>query len=143
VPSSATVKPLSSTIVVLTGRVNIATLRALGFAESLRPDRMLAVSVALEEGDADQIRAEWAEHHFDIPLAVVESPYRDLTRPVLDYLDQVVAEYPGTIVTVVIPELVVQHWWEQILHNHSALALKWRLHFRPDTIVVSVPYQVE
>jgi amino acid transporter len=143
VPDSATVKTLSSTIVVLVDHVNIATMRALAFAESLRPERTVAVSVALEEGDADRIRAEWAEHHLDVPLTVVDSPYRDLTWPVLGYIDQLVAEFPGTIVTVVIPELVVQHWWEQILHNHSALALKWRLHFRPDTIVVSVPYQVE
>jgi amino acid transporter len=143
VPDSATVQPLSSTIVVLVGHVNVAAIRALSFAASLRPDRMLAVSVALEEGDGDRIRAEWAEHHLQTPLTVVESPYRDLTRPVLDYIDQVDDDYPGTVVTVVIPELVVRHWWELILHNHSALALKWRLHFRPDTIVVSVPYQVE
>ena len=143
VPDDATVRPLSSTIVVLVGHVNVATLRALAFAESLHPDRVLAVSVALEEGDADRIRAEWEEHRLDVPLAVVDSPYRDLTRPVLDYIDGVVDEFPGTVVTVIIPELVVHHWWEQVLHNHSALALKWRLHFRPDTIVVSVPYQVE
>ena len=99
--------------------------------------------MALEEGDADRIRTDWEEHRLDVPLAVVDSPYRDLTRPVLDYIDGVVDEYPGTVVTVIIPELVVHHWWEQVLHNHSALALKWRLHFRPDTIVVSVPYQVE
>jgi amino acid transporter len=134
---------LSSTILVLVGTVNRGTLRALDFAESLRPDRILAVNVALEDGDADRMRSEWAEHHCDITLEVLDSPYRDLTRPILDYIDRLVAEHPETIVTVVIPEVVVRRWWQQILHNHSAFALKIRLHYRPDTIVVSVPIQVD
>jgi hypothetical protein len=94
-------------------------------------------------GDAEKIRAEWARQLCDVPLEVLDSPYRDLIRPILDYIDRLVAEYPGTMVTVVIPELVVRRWWEQILHNHSALALKARLHYRPDTIVVSVPIQID
>jgi hypothetical protein len=128
---------------VLVGSVNRGTLRALNFAESLRPDRIVAVSVALEDGDADRIRSDWAEHHCDIALEVLESPYRDLTRPILDYIDRLVAEHPDIVVTVVIPEVVVRRWWQQILHNHSAFALKIRLHYRPDTIVVSVPIQVD
>jgi amino acid transporter len=143
VPIGESVRPLSSTILVLVRGVNIGTMRALAFAESLRPDRILAVSVALEDGDAQRIRAEWAQHHCDVALQIVDSPYRDLTRPILDYIDRIVVEHPGTVVTVVIPELVVRRWWEQILHNHSAFALKARLHFRPDTIVVSVPIQVD
>jgi amino acid transporter len=143
VPAGQTNHPLSSTILVLVGRVNVGTMRALDFAESLRPDRIQAVSVALEDGDADRIRAEWDRQNCDIPLVVLDSPYRDLTRPVLGYIDNLVAEHPASIVTVVIPELVVRHWWEQILHNHSALALKARLHYRRDTIVVSVPIQID
>ena len=138
-----TTKPLSSTILVLVGSINRGALRALDFAESLRPDRIIAVSVALEDGDADRIRSDWAAHNCNIPLEVLDSPYRDLTRPILDYIDRLVAEHPDTIVTVVIPEVVVRRWWQQILHNHSAFALKIRLHFRPDTIVVSVPIQVD
>ena len=134
---------LSSTILVPVGTVNLGTLRALDFAESLRPDQILAVSVALEDGDADRIRAQWAQHSLDVPLEVLDSPYRDLTRPILDYVDRLLAEHPGTTVTVVIPELVVRRWWQQILHNHSSFALKARLHYRPDTIVVSVPIQID
>jgi amino acid transporter len=138
-----TVHRLSSTILVPVGTVNLGTLRALDFAESLRPDQVLAVSVALEDGDADRIRAQWTQHSLDIPLEVLESPYRDLTGPILDYVDRILAERPGTSVTVVIPELVVRRWWQQILHNHSSFALKARLHYRPDTIVVSVPIQID
>jgi amino acid transporter len=143
VPDGQTTHRLSSTILVLVGSFNVGTLRALDFAESLRPDHVLAVSVALEDGDADGIRAEWARQQCTIPLEVLDSPYRDLTRPILDYIDRLVTEHPGTVVTVVIPELVVRRWWEQILHNHSAVALKIRLHYRPDTIVVSVPIQID
>jgi hypothetical protein len=142
VGTGQTTHRLSSTILVLVGSFNVGTLRALDFAESLRPDSIQAVSVALEDGDADRIRAEWAQQACDIPLEVLDSPYRDLTRPILDYIDHLVADHPGTLVTVVIPELVVRRWWEQILHNHSAVALKIRLHYRPDTIVVSVPIQI-
>jgi hypothetical protein len=143
VPAGQTLHRLSSTILVLVGEVNIGTMRALDFAESLRPDRVQAVSVALEDGDADRIRAEWQRQRCETPLVVLDSPYRDLTRPILAYIDKLVAEHPGSIVTVVIPEVVVRRWWEQILHNHSALALKTRLHYRPDTIVVSVPIQID
>lgn len=142
-PAGESTHRLSSTVLVLVGQVNLGTLRALDFAESLRPDRILAVSVALEDGDANQIQTEWSQHHFDVPLEVLDSPYRDLTRPIFDYIDRLVTERPGSIVTVVIPQVVVRRWWEQILHNHSAVALKIRLHYRPDTIVVSVPIQVD
>jgi amino acid transporter len=134
---------LSSTILVPVGTVNLGTIRALDFAESLRPDRVLAVSVALEDGDADRVRAQWAQHDLDVPLEVLDSPYRDLTGPILDYVDRHLAQYPDTVVTVVIPELVVRRWWQQILHNHSAFALKIRLHYRPHTIVVSVPIHID
>jgi hypothetical protein len=143
VPPGQTTRPLSSTILVLVGSVNLGALRALDFAESLRPDSIHAVNIALEDGDADRIRSQWAEYHCNIPLEVLDSPYRDLTRPILDYIDRLVAENPDMVVTVVIPEHVVRRWWEQILHNHSAFALKIRLHYRPDTIIVSVPIQVD
>jgi hypothetical protein len=110
----------------LLGLVTLANLRGLRESASL-----FSVPVYLYQ------------HHIEVPLEVVDSPFRDLTRPVLDYLDRLVAEQPGTVVTVVISELVVHRWWEQVLHNHAALALKIRLHFRRDTIVVSVPSQVD
>ena len=71
------------------------------------------------------------------------SPYRELTRPVLSFLDELDAENPDEIITVVIPEVVVTHWYTQALHNQSALALKARLLFRPNTVVTSVPTLVE
>ncbi len=77
-----------------------------------------------------------------MPLKVIESPYREITRPVLDYVRRVRKDNPRDVVTVFIPEYVVGHWWEQILHNQSALRLKGRLLFQPGVMVTSVPWQL-
>jgi hypothetical protein len=77
-----------------------------------------------------------------VPLKVIASPYREITRPVLEYVRRVSKESPRTVVTVFIPEYVVGHWWEQILHNQSALRLKGRLLFMPNVMVTSVPWQL-
>ena len=77
------------------------------------------------------------------PLEIVYSPYRELTRPVLRFIDELDARWDNDIVTVVIPEFVVSHWWEHLLHNQSALILKGRLLFRKGTVVTSVPYHVD
>lgn len=77
-----------------------------------------------------------------VPLKVIESPYREITKPVLDYVRRVRKDSPRDVVTVFIPEYVVGHWWEQILHNQSALRLKSRLLFQPGVMVTSVPWQL-
>jgi hypothetical protein len=77
-----------------------------------------------------------------VPLKVIASPYREITGPVLDYVKRVSKESPRTVVTVFLPEYVVGHWWEQVLHNQSALRLKGRLLFMPNVMVTSVPWQL-
>lgn len=77
-----------------------------------------------------------------MPLKVIESPYREITKPVLDYVKRVRKDSPRDVVTVFIPEYVVGHWWEQVLHNQSALRLKGRLLFEPGVMVTSVPWQL-
>lgn len=78
-----------------------------------------------------------------MPLEIVHSPYRDLTTPVLRFVDELDARYENSIITVVLPEFVVGSWWSQLLHNQSALLLKGRLLFRKGTVVTSVPYHLE
>ena len=78
-----------------------------------------------------------------MPLEIVHSPYRELTRPILRFIDELDARYENSIVTVVLPEFVVGSWWSQLLHNQSALFLKGRLLFRKGTVVTSVPYHLE
>jgi hypothetical protein len=132
-----------NTVVVLVSDLTRGAFNALAYAKALHPDRLVALTVALEDSHVDKLKQEWDRHGFDVPLEILESPYRDLTRPVLDFLDSVDAERSDDVITVVIPEFVVRRWWEQILHNQSALLLKARLLFRPNTVVVSVPTHLD
>jgi hypothetical protein len=130
-------------VVVLVATLNKPTLQALTYARSLAPDRLIAVSVVENAEEEERLRAEWSDKGLPIELETLYSPYRELTRPVLSFLDELDAENPDEIITVVIPEVVVTHWYTQALHNQSALALKARLLFRPNTVVTSVPTLVE
>jgi amino acid transporter len=131
------------TIVVLVGRVHRATLAALAYAKSLAPDRLIAMSVVSDPDDAEAIQRQWSEFHLDIPLEIRLSPYRDLSGSVIEFIDELDSAYENDIVTVILPEFVLKRWWEQILHNQSALMLKARLLFRRNTVVVSVPYHID
>jgi hypothetical protein len=101
-----------------------------------------AVHVAYDAKAARQMKKSWNEYGFDITLDTVASPYRALTRPIIDYIDKLDRRWKHDVVTVIVPELVVHHWWEQLLHNQSALMLKARLLFRKGTVVTSVPSHV-
>jgi amino acid transporter len=131
------------TVVVPVGRVHRGVLRALAYARSLAPDRLVAISVAVDATDQERINKDWADHEIPIDLHVVYSPYRDLTPVLLSFLEELDADSTDDVITVVIPEFVVGHWWEQLLHNQSALALKARLLFRRNTVVTSVPYHLD
>ena len=125
--------------VVLVSNLLAPTLRALAFAEATSPATLRAVKVAAEEAD-DPLPREWEERGVPVPLVVIESPYRETVRPVLRYVRQLRREHPGDVISIVIPEYVVAHWWEHLLHNQTALRLKGRLLFEPSVAVTSVPW---
>ena len=137
------VRKMNHTVVVLVGSVHRGVLEALAYAKSLRPNRLLALSVVSDEEEQAKIEEAWERFGMDIPLEILYSPYRELARPVLRYVDELDAQRDNDIVTIVIPEFVVGSWWGQLLHNQSALFLKGRLLFRKNTVVTSVPYHVE
>ncbi|GAA0522433.1 hypothetical protein GCM10011581_34250 [Saccharopolyspora subtropica] len=128
--------------VVLVSTVHKPTLRALAFAKANRPDTLTALTVNVDDADTHVLRAEWERHDIDVPLKVVESPYREITRPVVDHIKRIRRESPRDLVCVYIPEYVVGRWWENLLHNQSSLRLTWRLRFEPGVMVVSVPWQL-
>ena len=137
------VPEIRHTVVVLVGaKVHVGVLEAVAYAKSLRPDFLHAVSVAYDADQAERIRAQWKRFDMDVPLDVLESPYREVTRPVLDYVEQLDERWSSDVITVIIPELVVRRWWQQLLHNQTALWLKARLLFREGTVVTSVPAHV-
>ena len=126
------------TMVVLVGGVNKGVLHGIQYARSLNPDRIMAVTVASDDEDRQRIERQWAEYDVPIELHTVYSPYRELTRPIMRFIDELDSQYGDDIITVVIPEFVTS-WGTQWLHNGSAFALKARLLHRPHTAVVSVP----
>ena len=129
-------------VVVLVGSVNKGAINAISYARSLAPDRLIAISVVGDAEEQDEVMKAWAAYNIPIELHTISSPYRELTRPILNYLDELDAESSDDIITVVIPEFVTG-WSSQFLHNQSALALKARLLYRPNTVVTSVPVLVD
>jgi amino acid transporter len=134
--------PMAHGVVVLIGGVNRSALGAIRYARSVAAHDTVALTVAMDETHADHVRKQWQEFGIDFPLEIIESPYRDLTATVEDYLDQLDDRWGHDYLTVVIPEFVLPHWYQGIFHNQSALALKLALKFRPNTVVVNVPYLV-
>jgi amino acid transporter len=137
------VLPSRNHAIVLVSTLHKPTLRAVAYARATRPDVLEAVTVNVDDSDTKRLMRDWEKRKLPVPLKVVESPYREITKPVLDYVKRIRSNNPRDVVTVFIPEYVVGHWWEQILHNQSALRLKGRLLFQPGVMVTSVPWQLE
>ncbi|WP_040797231.1 APC family permease [Nocardia higoensis] len=136
------VLPSRSHAIVLVSKLHLPTRRALVYARATRPDILEAITVNVDDEDTRALVREWERSDITVPLKVIESPYREVTKPVLDYVNRVRRDSPRTVVTVFIPEYVVGRWWEQVLHNQSALRLKGRLLFEPGVMVTSVPWQL-
>jgi hypothetical protein len=129
--------------IVLVSKVHRPTLRALAFARATRPDALTALTVNVDDADTRALQADWERYDIPVPLTVVESPYREITRPVLDYVKGIRRDSPRELVVVFVPQYVVGHWWENVLHNQSALRLRARLQFQPGVMITTVPWQLE
>ncbi len=127
--------------VVLVSNLLAPTLRALAFAQATAPATLRAVTVAVEGAD-DPLPRDWEARGVPVPLVVIESPYRETVRPVRLYVRQLRRDYPGAVISIIIPEYVVGHWWHHLLHNQTALRLKARLLFEPWVTVTSVPWVI-
>nr|WP_210743272.1 APC family permease [Nocardia cerradoensis] len=141
-PDEETTLPGRVHAIVLVSDWHKATQRAVQFARATRPDTLTAITVNVDDSDTRALTQSWESHDVTIPLKVVESPYREITRPVVEYIKRVRGSRPRDVVSVYIPEYVVGHWWENLLHNQSSLRLKARLLFEPGVMVTSVPYQL-
>jgi amino acid transporter len=131
------------TVVVLVGRVHLGVLQALDYARSLRPDHLVALYISDDDDDREEMQAQWREFDIGVALDVKHSSYRQLTGPVMEYLDELDQRWHSGTVTVVVPEVVEGRWYEHLLHNQSALFLKAGLLSREGTVVASVPYHLD
>jgi hypothetical protein len=126
-------------VIVPIARLDRPSIEALAFARSISSDP-LAVHITNDPAAAAELRRRWAELPEPSELVIVESPYRALIGPLLRYLDALQRQDPSRRLLVVLSEVVPRHWWDNLLHNQTALRLKLRLFFRPNTIVADVPY---
>jgi amino acid transporter len=129
--------------IVLVSKLHKPTMRALAYAKATRPNVLEAVYVGVDPEATDALLAEWDAQRIDVPLKVLHSPYREIVRPIMEYAVAIRKANPRGVVAVYIPEYVVGRWWEQLLHNQTALRLKGRLLFAPGIMVTSVPYQLQ
>ena len=129
--------------IVLVSKLHKPTMRALAYAKATRPNILEAVFVDVGGGRTNKLVDEWDAQRIDVPLKMLYSPYREVIRPIVQYAVEIREANPRGVVAVYIPEYVVGRWWEQILHNQTALRLKGRLLFTPGVMVTSVPYQLQ
>ncbi|MGI5357945.1 APC family permease [Streptomyces sp. CA-252508] len=142
-PSDDTVRPSRVHSIVLVSKVHRPTLRAVAYARLMRSDKLEALSINVDPAETKALKEEWERRGINVPLKILDSPYREVTRPVIEYVRNIRRESPRDAVSVIIPEYVVGHWYEHLLHNQSALRLKGRLLFTPGVMVTSVPYQLQ
>ena len=136
------VAPSRNHAIVLVSKVHKPTLRAVSFARATRPSTLVALTVHIDSEEVAALQDAWDRRGIDVPLVVVDSPYREITQPIVKYVKELRSRSPRDVVTVYIPEYVVGRWWEHLLHNQSALRLKARLLFEPGIMVTSVPWQL-
>lgn len=137
------VRPSRVRSIVLVSKLHKPTLRALAYAKLMHAHELEALTVNVDPVETKALREEWERRGINVPLKILDSPYREITRPVIEYVKSIRRESPREAVSVYIPEYVVGHWYEHLLHNQSALRLKGRLLFTPGVMVTSVPYQLQ
>ena len=140
--AGSVILPSRNHAVVLVSNMQLPTLRALAYARATKPDKLEALTVNVDDGETRKLVHQWEDSDISVPLKTLASPYREVTGPVVDYIKRITKESARTVVTVFIPEYVVGHWWESLLHNQSALRLKARLLFIPNVMMTSVPWQL-
>lgn len=129
--------------IVLVSKIHKPTLRAVAYARATRPSILEAVTVMVDPDETAALQAEWDRRDIPVPLKALDSPYREITRPVIDYVRLIRSGSPRDLVVVYIPQYVLGRWWEQLLHNQSALRIRARLLFTPGVMVSSVPWQLQ
>ncbi len=141
-PMDARLLPSRVRAVIMVQEVNKPTMRAVNFARATRASSIEAVTVSIDDAETRSIVSQWQAQDLEVPLKVIASPYREVTGPFLNYVKGVRSDNPRDVVCVYIPEYIVGHWWEQLLHNQTGLILKTRLNFMQGVMVTSVPYQL-
>ncbi|WP_427017237.1 APC family permease [Pseudarthrobacter sp. P1] len=140
---SARALPSRIHAVLLVSHVRKPVLRALAFARASRPSTLEAITVDIDPDETERTIADWDMLDLPVPLTVLASPYRETITPIMNHITAMRRDSPRDLIVVYIPEYVVGKWWEQLVHNQTALRIKTRLHFEPGVMVASVPWQLK
>ncbi len=135
--------PLRNTVIVPISTLHRGTVNALKYAEAIAPGNVTAVHISMDPEQTRKIRERWERWGGNVPLVVLDSPYRSLVRPLLNYIEEVDSRWDNDMVTVILPEFVPARWWHNLLHNQTSLLIKGALLFRRNKVVTSVPYQLQ
>ena len=139
---SGPIAPTRNVALVLISAVHNATLRALAYAKAIRPTEVRALTFNVEPDETQKVIRDWGEAATDIPLEIIDSPYREVAEPLLRLVRQIRSTAPDVVVTVIVPEFVVSKWYHQFLHNQTALVIKRVMLYEPGVVVTSVPYHL-
>ena len=135
--------PLDNTVLVLVGDLHRGVVRALQYAQTLSPTAK-AVYVETDPERTRRLEERWGKWGMGVPLIVLNSPYRSLLGPLMEYIDQLQRQRgEHHVVTIVVPEFLPARWWQQLLHNQTALLIKGQLLFRKNVVVTDVPYHLK
>lgn len=137
--SDLTIPSVRSASLLLVPRVHRGILKALAYARASAAD-CRALHVTLDPESAQRVKGDWTAHGGSMPLVILESPYRSLTQPIMDYIDQMVAEDPDLLITVIVPQAVPRYWWQSLLHTNAAIPLKLALGSRQNVVITNVRY---
>ena len=128
--------------VVIITQIHKPALRALSYARASRPTSVQAITVAVDKDAAEALQREWDEMGLPVPLTILDSPYRELVRPVMNHIADIRRHRPDDLIDVYIPQYIVGRRWENILHNQTVLRLKSRLLIVPNVVVSIVPWRL-
>ncbi len=129
-------------VVVLVASIHRGVITALTYAKAISPN-VTAITVDIDPTATSRLRMQWQEWAPDVPLVVLDSPYRSVLLPVLNYIDQMEKQQDGAYMTIILPEFVPAKWWQHLLHNQTALLIKGALLFRRGKVAISIPYHLE
>ncbi|MFR0639682.1 APC family permease [Glutamicibacter soli] len=138
----ATALPARVHALVLVSTVRKPVLRALAFARASRPSKLEAIIVDVEPQKTQRTLEDWERLRIPVPITALASPYRDIPGALIEHIRSIKRESPRDLIVVYIPEYVVGHWWEQLVHNQTALRVKNRLHYEPGVLIASVPWRL-
>jgi amino acid transporter len=129
--------------IVLVGRMQKPVLKALDYAIAARHDSIEAVHVSIDDAASEQLERDWEAHNIQVPLRILDSPYRDISLPIIKYIKHRREENGSEVVTVYTPQYIVGHWWESFLHNHSARRIRHKLMLVHGVVLALVPWLLD